>query len=100
MGIDIDPADFIIPQRNGDCGIPHAAWTKLRRNAPVYRCAPEDYDPFYAITRHADIMDISSKPRILSNIEGPILGGAPLLRLAESERRSESPHFAPAESSQ
>ena len=100
MAIEIDPADLIVPKRYGDQGIPHDAWTKLRRDAPVYRCEPEGYAPFYAITRHADIMDISNKPQIFSNIEGPILGGAPLLRLAESERRSERPHFAPAESSQ
>lgn len=73
MSIDIDPADLILPARYGDRGIPHDAWTKLRRDAPVFRCEPDGYAPFYAITRHADIMEISNKPQIFSNIEGPIL---------------------------
>ncbi len=73
MAIDIDAADLILPARYGERGIPHDAWTQLRREAPVFRCETEGYDPFYAITRHADIMEISSNPRIFSNIEGPIL---------------------------
>ena len=73
MAIDIDPADLIVPARYGTRGIPHDAWTALRREAPVFRCEVDGYDPFYAITRHADIMEISSKPHVFSNIEGPIL---------------------------
>ncbi len=70
---DFDPNDLIVPSNYGVAGQPHPFWTALREHAPVWRCESDHYEPFYAITRHADIMDISSKPEIFSNIEGPSL---------------------------
>lgn len=70
---DFDPNDLIIPKNYGVAGQPHAAWTQLRKHAPVWKTETELYHPFYAITRHADIMDISNKPDIFSNAEGPML---------------------------
>jgi hypothetical protein len=44
-------------------GPPHDSWTALRRHSPVHRCEPpRDYRPFWAITRHADICEISKRP--------------------------------------
>ncbi len=73
MAIEIDPNDLIVPRNYGVGGQPHDAWTRLRKEAPVYWCETEDYEPFFAITRHADIMDISGKPQIFSNLDGPII---------------------------
>lgn len=73
MTLDVDPNDLIMPRNYGVAGQPHAAWTKLREQAPIWRCEADDYEPFYAITRHADIMTISNQPGIFSNIEGPTL---------------------------
>jgi cytochrome P450 len=52
----IDPASYA---RNGP---PHDSWTVLRRHSPVHLCEPRDYPPFWAITRHADICEISKRP--------------------------------------
>ncbi len=73
MPLEIDPNDLIQPTRYGEAGQPHDVWTQLRRHSPVHRCEPDDYEHFWAITRHADIMDISGKPETFSNLHGPIL---------------------------
>jgi hypothetical protein len=69
----IDPNDLIVPRNYGVGGQPHDTWSQLRREAPAYWCETEDYEPFWAITRHADIMDISGKPQIFSNLQGPVI---------------------------
>ena len=45
-------------------GYPHEAWTWLRNNDPV-RWYPDtqDFDAFWAITKHADIVLIGKNPR-------------------------------------
>jgi cytochrome P450 len=73
MALDFDPNDLILPKNYGVAGQPHAAWTEMRKHAPVFRVESDDFKPFYAITRHADIMAISNKPHIFSNAEGPML---------------------------
>ena len=73
MSLDFDPEDLIVPSHYGVSGQPHDAWTQLRRHAPVWRCETETFPPFYAITRHADIVDISSRPDVFSNTQGAVL---------------------------
>ena len=73
MALDFDPNDLIIPKNYGLAGQPHAIWSQLRKEAPTFRCVSDDFEPFYCITRHADIMEISNQPEIFSNIEGPML---------------------------
>jgi cytochrome P450 len=70
---DFSPDDLIASKNYGVSGQPHAAWTWLRKNAPLWRCESSEYPPFYAVTRHADIVKISSKPGIFSNSKGPTL---------------------------
>ena len=51
----------------GRHGAPHALWARLRAESPVHRCNPAGYEPFWAITRHADVCEISKRPdRFLS----------------------------------
>ena len=70
----VDPYDLIAPVRYGTRGTPHAAWTLLRERSPVHRCEfGGDFEDFWAITRHADIVEISSRPQVFSNREGPML---------------------------
>jgi len=57
-----DGFDLIDPASYARSGPPHDAWTALRRHSPVHRCEPRDYPPFWAITRHADICEISKRP--------------------------------------
>ncbi|MDA0339205.1 MAG: cytochrome P450, partial [Proteobacteria bacterium] len=37
----------------------HAVFTDMRKNAPVHWQEPDGYRPFWSITKHADIMEIS-----------------------------------------
>ena len=57
-------------------GYPHAEWTYLRKHDPVYHVEYPRTDPFWAITKAADIMEISKQPRLWLN--GPRLGIFPL----------------------
>lgn len=63
----IDPLDLALPERYGEHGFPHATWTTLRHEDPVHWCEPEGYRPFWAVTRHADIKEISSHPELFSS---------------------------------
>jgi cholest-4-en-3-one 26-monooxygenase len=75
----IDPLDLVDPERFARNGYPHAVWTRLRAEAPVAYFEPPGYQPFWAITKHADIVDVASQPERFSNQHGLILGplGAP-----------------------
>ncbi len=90
MAFDIDPNDLIIPRNYGVGGQPHDVWTQLREHAPVHRVETDEYENFWAITRHADIMDISTKPEIFSNRVGPAL----MTREQVEERNRENGAFA------
>jgi hypothetical protein len=66
MQFDFTADDLIASRNYGVAGQPHDAWTQLRKHAPVWRCESSEFPPFYAITRHADIVKISSKPQIFT----------------------------------
>ncbi len=51
----------------------HAALTHLRANAPVSRVEVPNYQPFWAITKHADIMDIERNNALFTNWPRPVL---------------------------
>ncbi len=68
-----DGLDLISPQKYGENGPPHDAWTRLRAESPVHRCEPEGYPPFWAITRHADICEMSKRPDTFSNEPGIVV---------------------------
>ena len=49
-------------------GYPWDDWDRLRRDAPVlWYEPPGDYDPFWSITRHADILTISKRADVFVN---------------------------------
>jgi cholest-4-en-3-one 26-monooxygenase len=75
----IDPMDLVDPERFARRGYPHDVWTCLRGEAPVAWFEPPGYQPFWAITKHADVTDITAQPVRFSNEHGLILGkvGAP-----------------------
>jgi len=70
MTPDVDPLDLVDPTRYAREGYPHAVWTRLRAEAPVAYFAPPGYEPFWAITKHADIAEISRKPLRFSSAQG------------------------------
>jgi len=71
-----DGHELISPQAYGEHGVPHDLWTRLRAESPVHRCEPEMFEPFWAITKHADISEISRHPeRFLSEPGITVLSG-------------------------
>jgi cytochrome P450 len=54
--------DLIHPEAYGAAGYPYATWARLRREHPVFRVEQEGFDPFWAVTRHADIVAVSKRP--------------------------------------
>jgi cytochrome P450 len=63
MAPSVDPALLVDAAHYARSGYPHQAWAQLRAEAPVHRCAPVGRRTFWAITRHADIVEISGQPR-------------------------------------
>ena len=57
----------------------HEALTHLRANAPVSWVETTGYRPFWAITKHADVMDIERQNDLFTNYPRP------LLQIAEAE---------------
>lgn len=64
-----DNIDEIIvdPRTYGDEHAYHHAFDRLRREDPVHWTAPRDYRPFWAVTRHADIMAVELNARNFLN---------------------------------
>ena len=65
--------DLINASAYGQNGVPHELWTHLRKESPVYWYARPGHTPFWAITKHEDIMEVSSQPDIFSNEAGGII---------------------------
>ena len=70
MTADIDVLELIDPERYARAGYPHATWTRLRAEAPVAYFASPGLEPFWAITKHADILEISKQPLRFSSAQG------------------------------
>ena len=66
---EFDPTtlDLITPEHYERNGYPHAEWAWLRRNDPVFWYERPNVDPFWAITKHADIIEIGKQPDIFLN---------------------------------
>ena len=75
----IDPMDLVDPARFARRGYPHDIWTQLRAEAPVCWFEPEGWQPFWAVTKHADIQSVAKQPERFSNAHGLIImpEGAP-----------------------
>ncbi len=78
---DIDPLELVDPARYAQRGYPHETWTQLRAESPVAYVQAAGYQPFWAITKHADILQIASQPLRFSSAHGITLareGAAPM----------------------
>lgn len=64
---------FADPESYTDEKALHAALTHLRANAPVSWVEVPNYRPFWAITKHADIMAIERANDIFTNSPRPVL---------------------------
>jgi len=61
---EVDPAtlDIIRPEKYERDGYPHPEWSWLRRHAPVHWFESDYCEPFWAVTKHADIVAIGKDP--------------------------------------
>lgn len=64
---------FATPKAYTDEPKLHAALTHLRANAPVSWVVVPTYEPFWAITKHADIMDVERANTVFTNYPRPVL---------------------------
>ena len=68
-----DGLELIDPSSYASRGYPHETWSRLRAEAPVHWCEPAGFEPFWAITRHLDICEISKQPEVFRNELGPMV---------------------------
>ena len=66
---DFDPKtlDLVTPEHYEQHGYPHPEWAWVRRHDPVFWYDRPNVDPFWAITKHADIIEIGKQPHIFLN---------------------------------
>jgi cholest-4-en-3-one 26-monooxygenase len=63
----LDTLDIVSPDHYAQHGYPHREWAYLRKHAPVYWYDRPNVRPFWAITRHADIIAVSRQPKLFVN---------------------------------
>ena len=67
--ITLDTLDITDTARYVTRGYPWQEWDLLRREAPVYWYERPGFEPFWALTRYADIAWVSRNPQIFSNTQ-------------------------------
>ena len=78
---DLDHLDLVSNEAFAENGYPHDAWTRLRRESPVHRFEHGVKVPFWAVTKHEDIVWLSRQPQ----------------RMLNAPRLAVFPQFAPPE---
>ena len=76
--------DIVSPERAGRQGFPHDCWTTLRAGDPLPWLEPDGYDPFWAVTKHADLKEIATQPEKFLNEPRPIIGSRKRDRLQKA----------------
>ena len=66
---DTDPGLILNPEYWGRNGFPHAAARWLRENDPIRWYESELVDPFWLVTRHADVVEVSRNSQLWSSTE-------------------------------
>ena len=69
--LSIDTRNIVDPTDYAAYGYPHDIWTRLRAEDPVFWWQQKTGVPFWAITKHADIVSIGKQPETFLN--GPRL---------------------------
>ncbi|MGH3239167.1 MAG: cytochrome P450 [Spirillospora sp.] len=80
MTLTVDEAGLAIvdPRTYADDRRLHEALALLRRESPVHHVDAPDYDPFWAVTRHEDIMEVERNHQLFLNAPRPLLALAGL----------------------
>ena len=66
--------NVISPSHYAAVGHPHQTFAYLRKHDPLHLVEAEGYRPFYAVTKHADIVAIEKQPELFASEPRPILG--------------------------
>lgn len=76
----VDPADIDLAdiERYKRDGYPWEQWKLLRDRAPVFWHETDTSPPFWAVTRHADVHTVHSRPDVFIN-------GGPILRMDSND---------------
>src|SRR5260221_7256137 len=95
---------FAEPSAYADPVAWHAAAALLRREQPIVKVSLPDYPEFWAITKHADVMEIERNPEVFTNEPQPALatrkdaernaagGGAPMKSLVQMDGDEHKAH--------
>jgi len=81
MDLELAAREIVDPLAYADGARVDEAFTWLRREAPFARVQPEGYDPFWAVTRHADVLAVEFRNDLFHND-----GHATTLTTAEADR--------------
>lgn len=93
----IGPLRLTDEERMGTEGYPWEEWDRLRREAPImWYEPPEDYEPFWSITKHADILTISKRADVFVSRQRLRLFQRPIERHMQSTREALEAQFGPA----
>ena len=86
-----DSSRLMDPHAYGRDGYPHELWRRLRRESPVHWCESPELVPFWAITKHAHICEVSKQP-------DKFLSGPGIVPAAQGDRRAHRARRARARS--
>jgi cytochrome P450 len=65
--LDAETLDIATPEHYERHGYPHREWAYLRRHAPVFWYERPNVEPFWAITKYADIVELGKQPERFLN---------------------------------
>lgn len=65
---------FVTPSAYADEAFFHEACAVLRREDPVHLVEHPNFNPFHAITRHADVLSVELRNNVFLNEPRPVLG--------------------------
>jgi cytochrome P450 len=65
--LDLATLDVATPEHYERSGYPHREWAYLRRHAPVFWYERANFDPFWVVTKHADVVLLGKQPERLLN---------------------------------
>jgi cholest-4-en-3-one 26-monooxygenase len=68
MALTLENLDIIDPGPYVERGYPHKEWALLRREAPVFWYERPDVHPFWAITKHADVVEVSRQSDLFNSL--------------------------------
>src|SRR5262249_555849 len=52
----------------------HHAARRIRAEAPILKVSEPGYPEFWAVTKHADVMEVERHPEVFTNAPVPVLG--------------------------